>query len=98
MWSASFEWDPRIDARNIAVAVKNGVETLTGRVPTYSDKWRAESIAKRVSRVTAIADNLEVKLATERTDADIAEAVTTAIKMDSLVPPDSIKVIVSHGW
>jgi osmotically-inducible protein OsmY len=92
------EWDPSIDARNIAVAVKNGVVTLTGRVPTYSDKWRAESIAKRVSGVTAIADDLEVKLAMERTDADIAEAATTAIKMDGRVPPDSIKVIVSHGW
>jgi osmotically-inducible protein OsmY len=92
------EWDPSIDARNIAVAVKNGVVTLTGRVPTYSDKWRAESIAKRVSGVAAIADDLEVKLATERTDADIAEAATMAIKMDNRVPPDSVKVIVSHGW
>ena len=36
------EWDPSIDARNIAVAVKNGVVTLTVQVPTYSDMWRAE--------------------------------------------------------
>jgi len=43
------EWDPSIDARNIAVAAKNGVVTLTGHVPIYSDKWRAESIAKRVA-------------------------------------------------
>jgi osmotically-inducible protein OsmY len=92
------EWDPSIDSRNIAVAVKNGVVTLTGRVPTYSDKWRAESIAKRVSGVTAIANEMEIKLATERTDADIAAAATTALKMDNRLPPDSIKVIVAHGW
>jgi osmotically-inducible protein OsmY len=92
------EWDPSIDSREIAVAVKNGVVTLTGRVPTYSDKWRAESIAKRVSGVVAIANDIEVKLSTERTDADIAEAVVTSLKMDNRVPPDGVKVIVSHGW
>ena len=27
------EWDPSSDARNIAVAVKNGVVTLIGHVP-----------------------------------------------------------------
>jgi osmotically-inducible protein OsmY len=67
-------------------------------VPTYSDKWRAESIAKRVSGVAAIANEIEVKLTGERTDADIAEAATTALKMDNRVPLGSVKVIVPHGW
>src|ERR1700680_3464700 len=68
------EWDPSIDARNIGVMVKNGVVTLTGTVSTYSDKWRAERIAKRVAGVTALANDVEVKLTNERTDSDIAEA------------------------
>ena len=92
------EWDPSIDARNIAVAVKNGVVTLIGHVPTYSDKWRAENIAKRVAGVTAIANEIEVKLTRERTDTDIAESARMALKLDSRVPAESFKVIVSHGW
>jgi osmotically-inducible protein OsmY len=92
------EWDPSIDARNIAVAVKNGVVTLIGHVPTYSDKWRAENIAKRVAGVTAIANEIEVKLTRERTDTDIAESARMALKLDGRVPAESVRVIVSHGW
>src|ERR1700720_2554178 len=73
------EWDPSIDARNIGVAVKNGVVTLTGYVPSYSDKRRAESIAKRVAGVSAIANDIEVRLTNERTDAGIAEAAKAAL-------------------
>ena len=92
------EWDPSIDARSIGVAAKNGVVTLTGYVSSYSDKWRAERIAKRVSGVTALANEIEVKLSTERTDPDIAEAARAALKADSRLPADRIKVIVERGW
>jgi len=92
------EWDPSIDARNIGVMVKNGVVTLTGTVSTYSDKWRAERIAKRVAGVTAIANDIEVKLSNERTDADIAESARLALKLDNRIPADRVKVIVDHGW
>jgi osmotically-inducible protein OsmY len=79
------EWDPSIDARNIGVAAKNGVVTLTGYVNSYSDKWSAERTAKRVAGVTALAN-------------DIAEAARLALKSDSRVPADRIKVIVERGW
>jgi osmotically-inducible protein OsmY len=92
------EWDPSIDARSIGVAAKNGVVTLTGYVSSYSDKWRAERIAKRVSGVTALANEIEVKLSTERTDPDIAESARSSLKADSRVPADRIKVIVERGW
>jgi osmotically-inducible protein OsmY len=92
------EWDPSIDARNIGVAAKNGVVTLTGYVSSYAYKWRAERIAKRVSGVTALANEIEVKLSTERTDPDIAEAARAALKADSRLPADRIKVIVERGW
>ena len=32
------EWDPDIDARNIAVKVTDGVVTLTGFASSYTDK------------------------------------------------------------
>src|SRR5207302_2149670 len=87
-----------IDARNIAVAVKNGVVSLAGHVPTYSDTWRAESIVKRVDGVSAIANDIQVRLASERTDADIAESARMALNTDNRIPADSVKVIVSQGW
>jgi osmotically-inducible protein OsmY len=34
----------------------------------------------------------------ERTDADIAAAAVRALKWDSLIPADKIKVTVSKGW
>ena len=58
------EWEPDVDAKNIAVKVSNGVVTLTGFVSSYSDKYEAERVAKRVRGVTAVANDLEVKLAT----------------------------------
>jgi osmotically-inducible protein OsmY len=92
------EWDPSIDARNIGVMAKNGVVTLTGNVSSYSDKWRAERIAKRVAGVTALANDIEVRLSKERTDADIAESARLTLKLDNRIPADRVKVIVDHGW
>src|SRR6202023_3308219 len=61
-------------------------------------KSGAESIPKRVAGVVAIANELEVELMHERSDFDIAEDLTLALKMDNRVPADSIKVTVSNGW
>jgi osmotically-inducible protein OsmY len=94
----ALEWDPSIDARSIGVAAKNGVVTLTGYVPSYSDKWEAERIAKRVAGVTALANDIEVKLSSERTDPDIAEAARSSLKSDSRVPADRVRVVVERGW
>ena len=44
---AELQSDPTIDATDIAVAVKNGVVTLTGFVRSYSEKLEAEAAAKQ---------------------------------------------------
>jgi len=92
------EWDPSIDARSIGVAAKNGVVTLTGYVSSYGDKWQAEHIAKRVAGVTTLANDIELKLSSERTDPDIAEAARSSLKSDSRVPADRVRVVVERGW
>ena len=76
------EWEPRVDHAHIGVAVKEGVITLSGQVPSYSEKHEAVKAAKRVYGVTAVADELEVKLpgASERTDTGIAEAAVRACR------------------
>ena len=58
-------WDPDIDATDIAVAVKNGVVTLTGFVKSYNDRWEAERDAKRVAGVLAVANVISVAWTTD---------------------------------
>ena len=95
---AELKWDPQVQASEIGVAVKDRVVTLTGWVDSYLKKWRAEEDAQRVAGVKAVANDIEVKLATERTDADIAAAAVRALEWDANIPAGKISVVVSKGW
>ena len=94
------QWEPSINAAAIGVAVKDGVVTLTGRVPSYAEKMAAARAASRVSGVKAVANELEVGIpaAEERTDEDIARAVANALTWNTSIPADRVKAQVSHGW
>jgi osmotically-inducible protein OsmY len=48
------QWDADIDPTDIAVAVRDGIVTLTGFVKSYNDKWEAERAAKRVHGVLGV--------------------------------------------
>lgn len=91
-------WDAQIQPNEIGVAVKDGVVTLTGWVDSYLKKWSAEDAAHKVSGVKAVANDIEVKLATERTDPDIAAAAIHALEWDAFVPAGKVQVTVSKGW
>ena len=65
------EWDPEIDASDIAVIASDGVVTLTGFVHSYAAKLAAERSVKRVRGVRAVANDIQVTLLGERTDPDI---------------------------
>jgi osmotically-inducible protein OsmY len=95
---AELKWDAQVQPNEIGVSVKDGVVTLTGWVDSYLKKWAAEDAAHRVAGVKAVANDLEVKLFSERTDADIAEAAIRALQWDAAVPADKIHVTVSKGW
>src|SRR3989440_5657399 len=92
------EWDPKITSRDIAVAVKDGVVTLSGFVPSYWEKDAAEKAAKRVYGVRGAANDIEVKLATMRTDPEIARDVVHELDSHVSIPSDKIKVTVKNGW
>jgi osmotically-inducible protein OsmY len=95
---AELKWDARVQPNEIGVSVKDGIVTLTGWVDSYLKRWTAEDIAHRVSGVKAVANDLDVKLATERTDPDIAQSALHAIEWDAFVPSDKVQVTVSKGW
>src|ERR1700730_16461244 len=71
---AELKWDAQVQPNEIGVSVKDGVVTLTGWVDSYLKRWAAEDAAHRGGGVKAVANDIEVKLFSERTDADIAEA------------------------
>lgn len=74
---AELRWDPQVQEKDIAVAVREGVVTLSGRVDSYAQRIAAEHDAERVAGVQAIANDIEVTLPgdTQRSDTDIAHAV-----------------------
>lgn len=96
---AELRWDLGASANEIGVAVKDRVVSLTGNVDTFLKKWRAEEAALRVNGVTAVANDIEVRLTgSERTDADIAAAAVNAINWNSTIPVNKVNVIVEKGW
>jgi osmotically-inducible protein OsmY len=95
---AELKWDARVQPNEVGVAAKEGVVTLTGWVDSYLKKWAAEEAAHRVRGVRAVVNDIEVRLPSERTDADIAAAVSRALESDAYVPVDKLNVTVSKGW
>jgi osmotically-inducible protein OsmY len=90
------EWDPQVDAGGIGVAAKGGVVTLTGYIDSYAGKLAAERAAKRVRGVRAVANDIQVTLRLERTDADIAADVARVLALHSIVP-NSVQAAVHNG-
>jgi osmotically-inducible protein OsmY len=94
------KYDAGVDSTDIGVAVKNGVVSLTGFVGSYGQKMQAEAAAKRVSGVMAVANDIEVRLASgdSRPDPEIARDLVAQFKIELPFAYESIKSVVKNGW
>lgn len=94
------KYEPRVEHAHIGVSANNGVVTLSGFVPNYSQKIMAEKAAGRVKGVRAIAQEIEVRFATDpkTSDPEIAQRVLDVLAWDVTVPPNRITAKVEHGW
>ena len=90
------DWDAEVDASAVGVAAKNGTVTLTGFIDTYSSKLKAERAAKRVRGVRAVANDIQVRLRLDRTDADIALDAARALEICSIIPR-AVQAVVHSG-
>jgi osmotically-inducible protein OsmY len=92
------EWDPKVNAARVGVAVDNGAVTLTGEVDSYAERSAAEAAAKRVAGVRSVAEDLDVKVPGFHihTDAEIAAAALSALQWNVWVPK-SVTVSVRQG-
>ncbi|MGO8919080.1 MAG: BON domain-containing protein [Stellaceae bacterium] len=95
----ALEFEPSVDAAHIGVSVGEGVVTLSGHVRSFAEKFAAERIARRVKGVHAVAQELEVRLPSDKKVADdeIAARAVRILGWDQLVPGDRISVKVEHG-
>ena len=89
--------DPSFDATMIGVTNADGVVTLSGYVETYAARLSAERAARRVYGVKAVANELEVKLAQERIDPDIAKDALQALQ-NRIGIPSGLNVTVRDGY
>jgi osmotically-inducible protein OsmY len=92
------EWEPEIFSIQIGVTARDGVVTLTGFVESYPERIAAEKAAMRVNGVSAVANDIKVRLPYEATDTEIANNAIHAIRTNVSIPDDRIKISVRDGW
>jgi osmotically-inducible protein OsmY len=93
------EYDPRVNAAHIGVAVTGNIVTLTGHVASYMEKRAAEEATRRVKGVYGIAEEIEVRLPSEKklADDEIAARAVQIVSFDSALPEGTIQVTVHQG-
>jgi osmotically-inducible protein OsmY len=98
---AALERDPRIpEPLTIAVSAQGNVVTLRGVVETFRQRRAAMDDARQIDGVSAIDDDLEVKLGPmdHREDDEIRAAALQALIRDPGIPAETIEVSVRDGW
>ena len=97
---SEFVWDARLQPHAIGISIKGGVVILTGYTDSYGKKSTAEQVAKRVTGIKGLVNDIQVRLpgSSEWTDADIACAAVQALEQCANLILDRVKVVVSNGW
>ena len=96
----ALDFEPSIDANSIGIAVDKGIVTLTGHVPTYTQRLTTERVVTRVKGVRGIAQEIEVRPTGTHLTADdeIARRAADLLMWNTSVPKDSVKVKVAEGY
>jgi len=94
------KYEPSVNAAHIGVTAENGVVCLIGHVATYAEKLEAVKAARRIKGVRAIADEIEVRYASDKktSDDEIAKRAVAILAWDTTVPGDALQVTVRDGW
>ena len=96
---ASLASDARIHhPAEIAVSERAGNVTLRGTVAGPHQRRTAVEIARSVSGVTAVDDQLRIDPHDDVRDGELRGAALQALMSDPAVPEDRVDVRVSAGW
>jgi len=96
---AELAWDPAVTIADLRVSTDHGRVELKGTADTYGTKLEAEDAANRVASVKSVDNDIDVDPAAfQRSDADIAADIRSALALDYQVPDDRINVGVMDGF
>ncbi len=91
-------FDAAADTYEIKVSADDkGQVTLTGTVDSWQERELTETVAKGVSGVTSINNNIVVKSKSERADIEIKPEIEKRLQWDTLVDNALIDVRVDNG-
>lgn len=93
------DFEPSINSSQIGVAVRDGVVTLSGHVPSFFDKTRAEATAGLVTGVKALVDDIRVDLPghCETPDEVVARRAYERLASNVTVPIERLHISVKDG-
>ncbi len=95
---AELRWTPEVEEKDIAVKVTEGTVTLTGFVHDFHQKYVAEMAVKAIKGVTAVANDIEVNLASAPpSDPEIARSAVAALQRTLPDTWEQVKPTVKHG-
>jgi osmotically-inducible protein OsmY len=89
--------DPATDSYEVIVNVENGIATLSGTVDSYQEKQLSEFVAKGVSGLKDINNEINVNYKTNRTDYEIKQEVEAILANDKRIDNALIEVNVDNG-
>jgi osmotically-inducible protein OsmY len=93
------KWNPELNATDIATIAIGGAVTLSGVANNFYEKHLAEVTVKRVSGVTAVANDLEVRPPgmNRLSDPELAREAVVALKTALPVNWQNVKIMVHEG-
>ncbi|EEB82843.1 BON domain-containing protein [Roseobacter sp. GAI101] len=96
---AEIDFDPKVEATDIGVTVKDGAVTLHGTVHSYFEELAVIKAAKRVKGVHAVVEEIKIKYPsdTQVDDQDIAERIAHLCEWNTTFRKYDIKAEVKNG-
>jgi osmotically-inducible protein OsmY len=97
---AELDGEPNVNAAQIGVEVVNGIVTLSGCVASSAEKGAVECAVQRIPGVRGVAVELKIRQPGPgmRTDGEIAQAAREALRWNTLIPHERIRIKVEIGW
>lgn len=97
--SERLDFHPAINSSHVGVAVRDGVVTLTGRVPSLVERALAEQVAGEVKGVKAVINEMSVEFAgmSHTPDEVLAEQAYARLASNVSIPKDRLHLAVKDG-